>query len=122
MQNGKLKQTAVTLIVLGFLGIALAGLSLPAVPPRRRTRERRRARPGLPAPSWQGLGKGHARRRRPSSSTRAACCATPAPAPARDATRRGAQFRASNHYLWEGKLGAMNDFCGYPDINFGPAR
>lgn len=31
-------------------------------------------------------------------------------------------FSASNHYLWEGKLGAMNDFCGYPDINLGPSR
>ena len=32
------------------------------------------------------------------------------------------QFTASNHYLWQGKLGAINDFCGYPDINFGPAK
>lgn len=32
------------------------------------------------------------------------------------------QFSTSNHYLWEGKLGAINDFCGYPDINFGPSK
>lgn len=31
-------------------------------------------------------------------------------------------FAASNHYQWKGKLGAMNDFCGYPDINLGPSR
>ncbi len=24
----------------------------------------------------------------------------------------------SNHYEWAGKLGAINDFCGYPDINW----
>jgi hypothetical protein len=23
----------------------------------------------------------------------------------------------SNHYQWQGKLGSINDFCGYPDIN-----
>ena len=32
------------------------------------------------------------------------------------------QFSISNHYQWEGKFGAINDFCGYPDINFGPAK
>lgn len=31
-------------------------------------------------------------------------------------------FAASNHYLWQGKLGAINDFCEYPDINLGPAK
>ncbi len=31
-------------------------------------------------------------------------------------------FSLSNHYKWEGKLGVINDFCGYPDINFGPAK
>jgi hypothetical protein len=24
----------------------------------------------------------------------------------------------SNHYQWAGKLGSINDFCGYPDINW----
>jgi hypothetical protein len=24
----------------------------------------------------------------------------------------------SNHYKWDGKLGSINDFCEYPDINF----
>jgi len=32
------------------------------------------------------------------------------------------QFSISNHYLWEGKFGVINDFCGYPDINFGPSK
>jgi len=31
-------------------------------------------------------------------------------------------FAASNHYLWEGKIGSINDFCGYSDINFGPGK
>lgn len=31
-------------------------------------------------------------------------------------------FSTSNHYLVEGKLGAINDFCGYPDINWGPGK
>jgi hypothetical protein len=31
-------------------------------------------------------------------------------------------FAASNHYLWEGKFGSINDFCSYPDINFGPGK
>jgi hypothetical protein len=31
-------------------------------------------------------------------------------------------FAASNHYLWDGKFDAINDFCGYPDINFGPGK
>lgn len=31
-------------------------------------------------------------------------------------------FAASNHYQWAGKLGVLNDFCGYPDINFGPGK
>lgn len=30
----------------------------------------------------------------------------------------GAQAHQSNHYQWQGKLGSINDFCGYPDINF----
>ena len=37
-------------------------------------------------------------------------------------SRQVHDFTASNHYLWNGKLGAMNDFCGYPDINLGPSR
>jgi hypothetical protein len=28
------------------------------------------------------------------------------------------EAHASNHYQWAGKLGSINDFCGYPDINF----
>jgi hypothetical protein len=24
----------------------------------------------------------------------------------------------SNHYQWQGKLGVINDFCGYPDVSF----
>ena len=32
------------------------------------------------------------------------------------------EFGASNHYQWRGKFGVINDFCGYPDINFGPAK
>ncbi len=31
-------------------------------------------------------------------------------------------FVDSNHYQWQGKFGVMNDFCGYPDINFGPGK
>ena len=31
-------------------------------------------------------------------------------------------FAASNHYLWEGKFGSINDYCSYPDINFGPGK
>ena len=31
-------------------------------------------------------------------------------------------FSLSNHYKVEGKLGVINDFCGYPDINWGPAK
>lgn len=31
-------------------------------------------------------------------------------------------FSASNHYLWKGKMGAINDFCTYPDINLGPSK
>ena len=31
-------------------------------------------------------------------------------------------FATSNHYQWKGKLGSINDFCGYPDINHGPAK
>ena len=33
-----------------------------------------------------------------------------------------ATFGSSNHYLWQGKLGAINDFCTYPDINLGPSK
>jgi hypothetical protein len=33
-----------------------------------------------------------------------------------------AEFGASNHYQWRGKFGTINDFCGYPDINFGPSK
>lgn len=40
-----------------------------------------------------------------------ATCATCHPADAADAMH-------SNHYQWDGKLGALNDFCEYPDINF----
>ncbi len=31
-------------------------------------------------------------------------------------------FAASNHYQWEGKFNSINDFCSYPDINFGPGK
>ncbi len=31
-------------------------------------------------------------------------------------------FASSNHFQWRGKLGAMNDFCGYANINLGPAK
>jgi hypothetical protein len=31
-------------------------------------------------------------------------------------------FATSNHYLWEGKFDSINDFCSYPDINFGPGK
>ena len=37
-------------------------------------------------------------------------------------TEQVEEFGGSNHYLWQGKFGAINDFCGYPDINFGPAK
>jgi len=32
------------------------------------------------------------------------------------------EFGVANHYLWQGEFGVINDFCGYPDINFGPAK
>ncbi|MEW5828041.1 MAG: hypothetical protein AB1846_04055 [Chloroflexota bacterium] len=32
------------------------------------------------------------------------------------------EFSISNHYKWQGKFGVINDFCGYPDINFGPSK
>jgi hypothetical protein len=32
------------------------------------------------------------------------------------------EFANSNHYMWEGKFGSINDFCEYPDINFGPGK
>lgn len=32
------------------------------------------------------------------------------------------EFAISNHYQWQGKFGVINDFCGYPDINFGPGK
>ncbi len=32
------------------------------------------------------------------------------------------EFGVSNHYEWNGKFGVINDFCGYPDINFGPSK
>ena len=31
-------------------------------------------------------------------------------------------FAVSNHYLWDGKFGTINDYCSYPDINFGPGK
>lgn len=31
-------------------------------------------------------------------------------------------FSTSNHYQVKGKLGVINDFCGYPDINWGPGK
>ncbi len=37
-------------------------------------------------------------------------------------TEQVEEFGGSNHYQWQGKFGSMNDFCGYPDINFGPAK
>ena len=32
------------------------------------------------------------------------------------------QFSLSNHYLWAGKFGVINDFCGSVDINFSPIK
>ncbi len=37
-------------------------------------------------------------------------------------TEQVVEFAASNHYQWQGKFGSINDFCGYPDINFGPSK
>jgi len=37
-------------------------------------------------------------------------------------TGQVSEFGASNHYQWQGKFGSINDFCGYPDINFGPGK
>ena len=31
-------------------------------------------------------------------------------------------FAVSNHYLWRGKIDSINDFCSYPNINFGLGR
>ena len=36
--------------------------------------------------------------------------------------RQVQEFGVSNHYQWQGKFGVINDFCGYPDINFGPGK